>query len=137
MLKNILVLTGSIIFALLGIVHLLYTFFTAKFLPADKSTVKSMKTTYPLISSQTTMWKAWIGFNASHSIGLMFFGMINITLVSFYRETLNDDFIIPSFNIIVCLSYLLLAKKYWFKTPLVAIAIATLCFITYFILRLI
>ena len=33
-----------------------------------------MKKVAPRISGDMTMWKAWIGFHVSHSIGLMLFG---------------------------------------------------------------
>jgi hypothetical protein len=35
-----------------------------------------MSATAPVISRETTMWKAWIGFNASHSLGAILFGLV-------------------------------------------------------------
>jgi hypothetical protein len=30
----------------------------------------------PPITKETTMWRCWVGFNASHSIGLILFGLV-------------------------------------------------------------
>jgi hypothetical protein len=42
-----------------------------KFNARDPEVTSAMKRTSPVISSQTTFWKAWKGFNASHSLGAM------------------------------------------------------------------
>jgi hypothetical protein len=42
--------------------------------------VEEMKTSFPILTKKTTMWKAWTGFNASHSSGAMFIGIINFYL---------------------------------------------------------
>ncbi len=69
---------GSVIFIILGVIHLLYTFFTNKFSSRNKNVIHEMKSSYPNLTKETTMWKAWIGFNASHSSGAMFIGIMNI-----------------------------------------------------------
>jgi hypothetical protein len=69
------ILIGAIIL-FLGGVHLAYTFFTHKFSPTEGQLETAMKQAAPRISSDMTMWKAWIGFHLSHSMGLMPFGLI-------------------------------------------------------------
>lgn len=68
MMPQILVAAGTAIILLLGFLHLAYTFFTRKFNPRDHELERDMGQVSPRISSQTTMWKAWIGINASHSL---------------------------------------------------------------------
>jgi hypothetical protein len=113
----------------LGTIHLVYTFFTKKFFVKDSTVMAGMKTTYPLISRDTTVWKCWIGFNASHSFGAMFLGLINIYLATSYYSVLEGSFFILSLTLITSFSYLFLAKKYWFKIPFTGVLIATGCFI--------
>ncbi|WP_455710250.1 LIC_13387 family protein [Pseudoalteromonas maricaloris] len=48
----------------------MYTFSTEKFNPYDISAAEAMKRTSPQLTKETTIWRAWIGFNASHSLGL-------------------------------------------------------------------
>ena len=35
----------------------------------------------PVITKETTVWRCWVGFNASHSMGLMLYGLISIPFV--------------------------------------------------------
>jgi len=129
MLKQILPITGSSIFVLLGLAHVYYTLFTNKFNAKDAAVTEGMKNTHPLLTRQTTMWNAWIGFNGSHSLGAIFFGLFNIILYTQAYNFISTSIYLQGLNIIVCLCYLLLGLKYWFKTPVAGIAVATVCFI--------
>jgi hypothetical protein len=64
----LLVAASAAILLLLGLVHLLFTFHGPKLLPRDAALQKRMQEVSPVITRQTTMWKAWVGFNASHSV---------------------------------------------------------------------
>jgi len=128
MMAKIFILIASSIFLILGITHLVYTFFTNKFLTRDGETNKRMNSTSPILTKETTVWKAWIGFNASHSVGAMFMGLINIMLVCQHFEVYQNSFNILLLDICIGIFYLFLAKKYWFKIPLLGILIATSCF---------
>jgi hypothetical protein len=68
--KNLMVLSASIILTL-GVVHLVYTFWGPKLMPRDPALQISMSQISPVITKETTMWRAWVGFNASHSVGLI------------------------------------------------------------------
>ena len=76
MISRILIGACAAIILFLGGVHLAYTFFTHQFSPTEGPLETAMKQAAPRISSDMTMWKAWIGFHASHSMGLMLFGLI-------------------------------------------------------------
>jgi hypothetical protein len=129
MLEKILWLTGSSIFLILGALHLFYTFFTNKFNARNKSVTDGMKNVSPVLTKETTMWNAWIGFNASHSAGAIFFGIINILLAAQYFSLLQDSVTIISLTIITVMFYSWLGKKYWFRIPFTGIVIAAGCFI--------
>ncbi len=136
MTAKIFIFIASSIFLILGTIHLVYTFFTNKFLARDVETNKKMNATSPILTKETTVWKAWIGFNASHSIGAMFIGLINIILVCQHFEVYQNSFNILLLDICAGIFYLFLAKRYWFKIPLVGILIATCCFIIALLLLL-
>ncbi len=129
MTPKIFILIASSIFLILGTMHLIYTFFTNKFLARDSETTQKMKETSPILTKETTVWNAWIGFNASHSTGAIFIGLINILLVTQHFEVYQNSFNILLLDICTGIFYLFLAKKYWFKIPLIGILIATSCFI--------
>jgi len=129
MVVKLLWLTGAAIFLILGTIHLLYTFFTNKFDARNKDVTQTMKDTSPVLTRDTTMWKAWIGFNASHSAGAIFFGLINSILVLQYFSVIQHSLLLHLLNIITAMFYLWLGKKYWFKIPFTGILVSTICFI--------
>jgi len=125
---------GSLILAVLGTIHLVFTFFTNKFSPRNGKLESEMKIESPILSRQTTMWNAWIGFNASHSSGVMFIGLINLYFAVNYFTFFQSDHFFFLFNIFTIVFYTWLAKKYWFKIPLTGITITLICFIISYIL---
>ncbi len=56
--------SAAIIF-MLGLLHLLYTFRGPKLHPREPQLEAQMKAVSPVITRETTMWKAWVGFNAA------------------------------------------------------------------------
>ncbi len=133
MIDQLLIITGASIFGILGTIHLLFTFFTNKFDAFDKTVTQAMKNTSPVLTKDTTIWDAWIGFNASHSLGAMLVAAFYIPLAITHIEVIRHTSWFSILPVIIGLSYLVLAKKYWFKIPLIGILISTLCFIGAFI----
>lgn len=125
---------GASIFGLLGTIHLIYTFFTNKFYAYDPSVIDAMKGTSPLITRETTMWAAWVGFNASHSLGAMLIAAFYIPLATDNMDIINNNLWFSTLPVLIGLSYLVLAKKYWFRIPFIGILLSTICFIVSFVL---
>ena len=121
--------TGSAIFLVLGTLHLFYTFFSDKFKARNTAVVTAMKNTTPVLTNETTMWNAWIGFNASHSAGAIFIGLVNIILVVQYFHILQNSLVLLLLNITTATFYCWLGRKYWFRIPYTGILIATVCFV--------
>jgi hypothetical protein len=71
--------SALVIFAL-GTLHLVFTYRGRRFYPRDALLEARMKEVSPVISRQTTMWRAGIGFHASHSFGAILFGLIYMYL---------------------------------------------------------
>lgn len=128
---------GSLVILVLGTIHLVYTFFTNKFSPRNKRAEEEMKSTTPILTKETTLWKSWVGFNASHSSGGMFIGIINFYFAIEYFSLFQTDNFFFLFNILTIGFYVWLAKKYWFKIPLTGVSITLLCFIISYILTIV
>ncbi|MES2329513.1 MAG: hypothetical protein V4539_07920 [Bacteroidota bacterium] len=128
--------TGSLIITILGSLHLYYTFFTNKFSSRNEKMVQDMKTSFPNLTRRTTMWNAWIGFNASHSSGAMFIGIINFYLAFNYFTLLRSDHFFFLFSIVTMGFYGWLGKKYWFNIPFAGIIVSLICFIASYTLVL-
>lgn len=126
---QILITIGAAIFGFFGSMHLLYTFFTSKFDPFDLSVKTAMESSSLRLTRETTVWKAWVGFNASHSLGAMLVAAFYIPLALWNFPVIENSLWFTWLPVVMGLCYLFLAKKYWFKIPFFGILIATLCFI--------
>jgi hypothetical protein len=123
-------LAGSAaIILLLGLAHLLFTFNGTKLVPRDPELQARMREVSPFISRETSMWKAWVGFNASHSFGAILFGAIYGYLAVFHGAFLFQSVFLLSLGLLVLVGYLLLAKHYWFSAPFRGILLATVLYV--------
>lgn len=127
---------GSSVILLLGSAHLYFTFFTNKFSSKNQRVIDEMANSHPILTKDTTIWKAWIGFNASHSSGAIFFGGMNLYLAINHFSIFETAHFFFIFNIVTVGFYLWLAKKYWFKSPFIGILIGFLCFTASYLLVL-
>jgi hypothetical protein len=128
-LPQILIVLGAAVFGLLGAMHLFYTFFTNKFDARDPTASAAMKATSPVLTRRTSLWNAWIGFNASHSLGALLFAAIYLILASEHMLVLRDSPALAWLPVAGSAAYLVVARRYWFRSPLVGIAISGACFL--------
>ena len=129
MLPKVLMVLGAAVVGLLGAIHLFYTFFSNKFDVRDPAVCAAMKATSPVLSRHTTMWSAWIGFNASHGLGVVLFAAIYLVLALGHMHVLRESATLTWLPVAGSAAYLALAKRYWFRSPLVGVAIAMACFL--------
>jgi hypothetical protein len=123
-----LVAASAAIFLLLGIAHLLFTFHGPKLWPRDPELRTRMQEVSPVITRRTTMWKAWVGFNASHSVALILFGSVYGYLALAQGEFLFGSAFLLSLGFVVLLGYVFLARQYFFRTPLRGVVLATVLY---------
>ena len=125
----LLVAASAAIVLLLGLIHLLYTFHGTKLYPRDRELLTRMQEALPVITRQTTMWKAWIGFNATHSFGLILFGAVYGYLALAHRDFLFQSvFLLALLGLMLLVGYIVIAKKYFFRNPLRGVLLATLLY---------
>ncbi|KTC41584.1 hypothetical protein LGQ10_08370 [Pseudomonas sp. L5B5] len=123
-----LLLAGSAIVLLLGSLHLIYTFATDKFQPRDPALAERMRQVSPMITRQTSLWRAWVGFNASHSLGAMLFGLVYGYLACWHPDLLQQAPGLLYIGGTFLAGLWFLALRYWFRIPLVGISLALLLF---------
>ena len=123
-LRTIFTSASAAIVLILGIVHLSYTFWGTKLFPADPSVAEAMKSTHLVITSETTTWKAWTGFNATHSIALILFGLNYGYLSLFHATVLYNSMFLELVGLIILISLALLSWNYFFSVPLIGVLIA-------------
>ena len=124
-----LVTASAMIILALGLIHVLYTFQGKMLHPRDAGLEARLKEVSPVISRETTMWKAWIGFNASHSLGAMLFGVVYAHLALVHFALLRASPFLLAVGAALLISYAWLARRYWFSVPFRGIVLALLLYL--------
>ncbi|WP_198173353.1 LIC_13387 family protein [Cupriavidus sp. USMAA2-4] len=120
----ILISVSASIMLALGAVHLAYTFASRKLHPKEQDAAAKMRASSPVISGRTTMWNAWIGFNASHSFGAILFGLFYLYLAQAAPGLLRASLFLQLVGASALAAYAAVAQRYWFRTPLLGILLA-------------
>ena len=127
--SHYLLITGGMVFSILGLLHVIYTIrdiYRPRYLaPLDPAVIDQMASTgVRLARGRTNMWDAWLGFNISHGLGAVIFGLVCIGAGVFARTLAlpRAALLIP---VLVGIIYLFLALRFWFRVPAIGIAIGT------------
>jgi|SRR5829696_660310 len=126
----VLIASSGAVVASLGVVHVYYTFATDNFLPRDPDLKRRLEAVSPVLTRQTTMWRAWVGFNASHALGALLFGAVYVDLALFHLPVLLGSPFLLLAGAAWLIALLLLCKVYWFKAPFRGVALAVLLYVT-------
>jgi hypothetical protein len=74
-----------------------------------------------------TVWRAWIGFNASHSLCAIFFGLVFGYLALGESGLLFRSLFLQLLGLGVLVAFVVLARLYWFSIPLFGVSLALGC----------
>jgi len=121
----LLVAASAAVILALGAIHLLYTFHGSKLWPRDAAVIESMQQAPLVLTRQTTMWRAWVGFNASHSYGAIFFGLVYGYLALAAPKFLFASPFLCVVGLVLLLGYAYLGARYWFSVPFRGIVLST------------
>ena len=132
---SLLIAASAAIILLLGLVHLLYTFRGTKLHPRDAALQARLKEVSPIITHETTMWNAWIGFNASHSYGAILFGLVYGYLALAHASFLFQSTFLLLLGLLLLAGYVFLGKVYWFSVPFRGIVLSTALYVAALIVR--
>lgn len=130
---NIFVISGAAIITLLGLVHALYTLRsrpdTGPMTPTDPQVQEAMAVPGGLGLApglSMPLWKAWVGFNLSHSVGVVVVGLyIGLPALFDMSSAVGDPlWVVPALGLPVL--YLAISRAYWFRDPTAGISVASL-----------
>jgi hypothetical protein len=130
-----LLIVGAGIYLLLGMVHAILTLRDLSnprtFTPTDASVRTAMQASRLAIAprANTNLWKAWLGFNPSHSLGILLFGGELFGIGLFQFALFANSPLIQSVVILVSATYFILSVCFWFSRPTISAAAAFLCFL--------
>jgi len=72
------------------------------------------------------MWCAWVGFNFSHSLGVVLFGVLCICAGAVLGTVMIPAWILLLLTVIAFV-YLGLSVLYWFRIPTAGVGAASVC----------
>jgi hypothetical protein len=119
-----LIAASTAVLGALGVIHLVYTYHGNKLDPRDPALREAMERSHPVITRQTTVWRANKGFNASHSLGIIAFALVYGDLALQRADVLRGSPFLLTLGMAVLLAYLVLAQRYFFSIPFRGVALA-------------
>ena len=126
------IVVGAGIFAFLGVMHGLATLSSrpdrGAMTPTDPFLQQAMQTPGGIGLAPelaTPLWRPWLGFNLSHSIGaLLLAGVIAVPALRDVAAAIDDPMWVATV-LGVPLILLIVSVRFWFTKPTQAIALAT------------
>ena len=131
--RILMVFSASIVLTL-GVLHLVYTFWGLSLTPRDHALQISMSQSSPIITKETTMWRCWVGFNASHSLGLILFGLVFNYLALAHGQLLFRSPFLLVVGLATLGGIVVLCKIYFFSTPFIGMSISLACYVASIVL---
>lgn len=125
---SILFAASASIVLVLGSLHALYTFRGQKLWPRDVALVQRMQEVSPIITGQTSIWRAGLGFHASHSAGAILFGALYLYLAFEPSRFLFGSRFLLGLGLAYLTVMVVLAKLYWFSVPFRGVALAAILY---------
>lgn len=119
----LMVASASIIFSL-GLIHFVYTFVGPKLTPRDPALQVRMNEVSPVITKESTMWRFWMGFNVSHSMAALLFGLVYGFLAIAHGGLLFSSPYLLAVGLLMVGGLFVVGKVYWFSAPVLGIGIS-------------
>ena len=125
-------LAGALPFLFLGVAHALATPLAQSdrkgLAPRDPTLPGAMATSTVLLTRRTDMWLAWVGFNLSHSLGAITFGLFVLVVGRSPESFAGQAALCVPLAAAVAAVYVAIGMKYWFRTPIAGCALSLVCF---------
>jgi len=124
MLSQVLISLSAAICLFAGTLHLHGSFFGPDLRPKDAGLQARMMEVPLNISDHTTVWRAWIGFNAVLSLGLMLFGLLYGYLAIFSLQLLANSPFLLALGLVFLASLVVIWKRYTYYLPTLIFALS-------------
>lgn len=128
------IVIGATILSLLGVLHLAATLSSSPqaggMTPTDPAVVAAMQRPGGIgldPSLELPLWRPWIGFNLSHSIGAILLGGVIAVPALRDVEAAVSDPIWLAVALLVPPTLIVVSMRYWFTKPTQGITLATIC----------
>lgn len=131
--SQVLIVLASSIFLVLGALHGWLTLRDLQapisFTPPDPALRRAMQESAIRLNPEVNLWKAWIGFNFTHSLGLVLFGGAFLYVGVFDAEAYRASLGLRTVAVATSAAYLVLSWLYFFSTPAAGSAVGLVLFL--------
>jgi hypothetical protein len=131
-LSRYLFVAGGLVLLLLGAVHVVLTpqrpGERKGLSPVEPAVADSMARARVHLSDRMDMWRAWVGFNLSHSLGVSLLGLTVLLVGRTPASFADNAAVFLPLAVIVSFAYLGLAVVYWFRGPVIGVGLAAALF---------
>ena len=121
------------VFAVLGAAHGLLTLRDLTrprtFTPTDESVRFAMQSAKLALNPRANLWRARLGFNLSHSLGLVVFGAGLFAVAVWHFDAFASSRVLQGVTLAVSATYFTLSLKFWFWGPAVGSGVSLSCFL--------
>jgi len=129
---QVLFFAGALPLVLLGLVHLVFTLRDQKepqyIVPRNADLIESMKAERLKLTKETDMWRAWLGFNVSHSIAVLGTGGAFLYISYQHFDILSGDPFLLWPGPVLAWVFTYLSKRFWFSRPFLGSLVSAVCF---------
>lgn len=123
-----------------GALHVLVTLVDTRrptyFAPKDASLRPALEATPMRFGGKAapSMWRAWLGFNISHGLGVFTVGLLFLLLATYDFNLVERIDAIRPLAVAFSAAYLVLSLRFWFYGPVILTGVATTCFTVAYVL---
>ena len=114
MTEQILMITGCLLLGFLGVIHLIITIGSNKLIKTDEYDHRfatAMEDTKPVIYKSKSIWHSWLGFNYSHTFGLLWVPAVYLPLAFDELLFLHQNLWLSLLPAIMALVYAVMSKN--------------------------
>jgi hypothetical protein len=130
---QLLIIIAALPFLLFGVGHGTLTLRDLRhpkaFTPPDATLRQAMQQSSIRFRRDINLWRAWLGFNLTHSLGLGVFGATFLYVGILAPSVFASSLLVQSFAVVVSAAYLVVSIKYFFLHPVIGSAIGLVCFL--------
>ena len=130
---QLLISIAASIFLLMGAGHGALTLRDLKhpraFTPPDPALRQAMEQSSIRLHPSINLWRAWLGFNLTHSLGLILFGAAFLHVGIFEPNAFASSLLVQAVAVLVSAIYLVLSLKFFFFKPVIGSTIGLVCFL--------
>jgi hypothetical protein len=128
---------GTIPFASLAAIHLVLTLRDIRhpryFKPIDEGLIPALKDTGVAVLAPApgaqTMWRAWLGANLTHGLGLLAFALLLLVVAVHDYALVSAIPALQPLSIAIAITYMLIAVRFWFLPAAATASVGLTCFV--------